>query len=398
MSLYHLVYIDRNFIDCRYPNKPSDGDSFYTHGFSSIYARQFKKYNPEIVVECWKADPRINRIIEKEIEGVFYRMFPSLNLGKIGQYSHKMVRFLKKWVKINPSTIFNISSFDHLLFYSLALNLKNFPLVVQNHGESTVIYKTTIKRGLKKICFSLLTHLEYSCFRNIDLLYVLDERIKRWLPANQFQPVIKVSTTGVDENIFLPLDKTEAKKMLGLDPEKKYIIYVGRLNYTKRPDLLIDVYTELKKERNDVELILAGHEATDPLYQKARESGAILYGVIRQSELYKYLSAASVYVLVQLDKSIPFGGIGMLSIQALLCETPIIGDTVKAFPESDRGKIGIETRDYTQIKVGILKLLNGEFVFDNLRKRALKHYSWKIISNGNANDYMHLINNKRTHS
>jgi glycosyltransferase involved in cell wall biosynthesis len=392
MNDYKVVYIDRNFIDDRYPNKPSDGDSFYTHGFSSLYAREFKKYNPEITVECWKADPCINKAIEKEIQGVYYRMFPSWNLGKIGQYSPKMIRFLNKLVKINFSTVFNISSFDHLLFYSLALNLKNYPLVVQHHGEATAIYKLTIKKGLKKVYFSLLTHLEKRCFRNIDLLYVLDDRIKKWLPDNKNQLDIKVSTTGVDENVFIPLDKTEAKKIIGLDPKKKYLLYVGRLNHTKRPDLLIDVYNALKKERNDVGLILAGHETTDPLYPIARESGAILYGVIQQGELYKYLSAATVYVLAQLDRSIPFGGIGMLSVQALLCQTPIIGGTVEVFPEIDREKIGIATFEYIQLKEGILKIINGEFKNNNFREYAQKYYSWEMISKASAKDYVTLIN------
>ncbi len=390
---YTVVYIDRNFIDNRYPNKPSDGTSFYTHGFGSIYAREFKKYNPEITVECWKADPRISDAIDNEFQGVCYRMFPSWNLGKIGQYSPKMIRFLKKWANLNPYTVYNISSFDHLLFYFLALNLKNYPLVVQNHGEATALYKTSISKGLKKIYFKLLTHLEKRCFKNIDLLYVLDERIKNWLPNGPRQFPVKVSTTGIDEEIFIPLDKTDAKKLIGLNPQKKYLLYVGRLNLTKRPDLLIDVYSAMKKERNDIELILAGHETTDPFYTKARESGAILFGVIKQNEIYKYLSAASVYVLAQLDKSIPFGGIGMLSVQALLCNTPIVGETVKNIPSEIRDKVGIVADSESTIYTCLRSIINGSIKFENLRKLAIEHYSWRNIANHTRMHYDSIIKN-----
>lgn len=394
-SSYQVVYIDRNFISDRYPNKPTDGDKFFTYGFASLYARQFKKYNPDIHVECWKADPRIRLIAEKEIEGVYYRMFPSLNFGRFGQYSKQMIRFLKNWNREKTNTIFNISSFDHLLFYSLALKLKYQPLVVQNHGESTALYKTTIKKGLIKIYFILLANLEKLCLRNIDLVYVLDERIKDWLPEVISPNKVKISTTGVDETLFRPIDKIQAKLELGLDINKKYIIYVGRLNTTKHPDMLIDIYTELKKGRKDLELILAGHEKSDPFYIKGKESGALMYGKILQTELYKYLSAACAYVLAKLDESIPFGGIGMLSVQALLCETPIIGSTVAAFPEIDRKLVGIVASDQKSLKNAIVDIIDEEKHYSNLREKALKYYSWKCISFNTATDYLMLLNKSR---
>ncbi|MBK7380873.1 MAG: glycosyltransferase [Ignavibacteriales bacterium] len=139
--------------------------------------------------------------------------------------------------------------------------------------------------------------MEWYAFKFIDVFFVLDKRIINYLPKSNKKIKIEVSTTGVDEEIFIPIDKKEARRMLGLNPDQKYILYIGSLNYTKRPDILIDIYEEIKKERNDVELILAGNEKSDPLYQKAKNSAAILYGKILQTELYKYLSAADVYVL-----------------------------------------------------------------------------------------------------
>ena len=64
---------------------------------------------------------------------------------------------------------------------------------------------------------------------------------------------------------FDPLSKQEARLQLDLDPGKKYLLYIGKLNYTKNPDILIDIFAEIRKDRNDIELLIAGTNEGDPL-------------------------------------------------------------------------------------------------------------------------------------
>lgn len=379
--MYRVIYIDYSSGDKRYPNTLNDGDKFYTYGFGSIYARKFKKYNPGINVECWKADSRINTIYKKTIENVNYIIFPAIKFGKLGNYSSKLIAHLIKELKTGNETIFNISSIRHLLFYSLAFRLRNFPLVVQHHGESSAIHKTKINIGLRKLYYAFQIPLEKISFNSMDLFFVLDERIKDYLPRSNNKLKVELSTTGVDEEIFHPIDKIEAKRILGWDVKKKHILYVGRLNYTKRTDILIDIYEEFKKVgKKDIELVLAGHEKDDLLYKKAEESGAILYPKILQTELYKFLSAADIYILPLLSEEIPFGGIGMLSVQALCCNTPIVGATVESFPVGDRDKIGLVAKDHNSISDAIDQIISRKKEFIKLRMYALKYYSWESIS------------------
>jgi len=389
---YKVIYIDYNFVDKRYPNSVEHGDSFFTYGFGALYARKFKKYNPDIEVECWKTDPRIDKIYEKTIENVKFIVFPSITFGKLGQYSRALNKYLKDYLKKSPKTIFNVSSIRHLLFYSIAFLLKKTPLVVQHHGEATAIYKYKINKGLKKLWYALQIPVEWYAFKSVDLFFVLDKNIIQYLPKSNKKIKIELSTTGVDEELFRPLDKIEAKKILGWDINKKHILYVGRLNYTKRPDILIDIYEEFKKEgKNDIELVLAGNEIDDPLYERAVKSGAIIYGKILQTELYKYLSAADVYVLPLLSEKIPFGGIGMLSVQAVLCNTPIVGSTVNSFPENDRSKVGIVAKNHNDIKEAILNIINRKIIYEDIRNLAIKYYSWENISKITRSFYSKFI-------
>ena len=123
----------------------------------------------------------------------------------------------------------------------------------------------------------------------------------------------------------------------------------------------------------------------------AEESGAVLYPKILQTELYKYLSAADIYVLPLLSEAIPFGGIGMLSVQALYCNTPIVGSTVASFPASELDKVGMVANNKENIKIAILEIVDMKRNFLNLREIAIKHYSWENISKQTLNSYKQIV-------
>ncbi|MDA3872146.1 MAG: glycosyltransferase [Candidatus Marinimicrobia bacterium] len=352
-------------------------------------SRKFKEYNHDIKVECWKTDYKAKRIYERKISGVTFKIFPAYNIKRLGNYSPKLLRYIKKEMLKNKKVIFNIESFRHLLFYSVALKLKNYPLVVQNNGEAPAVYKATISKGIKKLYYLAQIPFEKKAFKNVDLIYILDNHIREFLPHNE--TVIKQQTLGVMPEIFVPLNKKAARRLLNLDPDKKYLLYVGRLNYTKRADLLIDVFNELKKERQDIELIIAGTKKDDPLYNYAREAGAKIYGLIMHTELYKYLAAADVYVLPKYTKTHSFGGIGLLPLEALLCNTPVIGGSLQNFSHDNRNAVGFAVSEKDQIKEAILKIIDGKVTFDNLREIAIKHYSWENIIRRTYNDFREIL-------
>ena len=388
--MYKVIYIDR--IADRSPNVASnikDEDNYFTIGWGGICSRKFKEFNPDVKVECWKTDYKSQKIYEREISGVIFKIFPAYHIKHLGDYSRSLLGNLRKELKSNEPTIIHITSFRHLLFYSIALKLKDYPLAVQNNGESSALYKVKISRGIKKLFYFLQMMLEKKSFRNIDLLYILDERLKAFLP--QSGAVIKKQTLGIMPERLTPLNKKEARHLLNLEPDKKYILYVGKLNSTKRPDILIDLYKDLKKERDDVELIIAGTKEGDPLINYALEAGVKVYGRIIHTDIYKYLSAADVYILPKYSVEHIFGGIGLLPVEALLCNTPIIGGSLENFPQEYRESVGLAVSDKEEMKNAIYKIIDKKITFNHLREIALKHYSWEKIIEKTSKDYKELL-------
>lgn len=371
------------------PNNIKDGNNYFTYGWAGITSRKFKEYNPEVTVECWKTDYKSKQIYSREISGVKFFIYPAIRIKYFGDYSRSLLRSLNKEIKKKVPTIIHVTSFRHLLFYIIAHKLKKYPLVVQNNGESSAIYKVKISKGIKRLLYLLHLLLGKRAFKNIDLLYILDERIKEYLPETN--AVIRKQTLGVIPERFVPLPKNEAKQLLGLDPNKKYLLYVGKLNYTKRPDILIDIYRDLKKTRSDLELLILGAQKDDPLHNIAVDSGATVLGIIPHSEIYKYLSASDVYILSRYSTEHIFGGIGLLPVEALLCNTPVIGESLKNFPQNYQHAVGFAVSDPEEIKNAILKIIDNQISFNGLREIAIENYSWEKIIKHTEQDYRELI-------
>lgn len=77
---------------------------------------------------------------------------------------------------------------------------------------------------------------------------------------------ITVIPNGIDTKLFYPMDKTEAKKLLSLDPDKKTILFGGIsaiADPRKGGDLLAESLSMLSKEypKDSIELLIFGAES-----------------------------------------------------------------------------------------------------------------------------------------
>lgn len=389
---YKVIYLDRNFVSGRdYKYSPNDGDGFFTIGFGGIHSRKFKQFNPDIEVECWKVDNRIRSIYEKNISGVKFIIFPGVYIKKLGHYSVLLKRKIHEEILLGHPVIFNLSSCKHLLFYQIASELKKVPFVIQAHGETTARFDLKIRKGiLRKVKALIEIPIENIAFKNVDNYFALDSRIGDWLPRGS-QKKNLVMTIGVNEDMFPDYSKKEARIQLKLEQNKKYILYIGILAYHKRVDLLLEAFNEIKPLYPEVELLIAGNFTNDVLYQEAVNTGAIICGRVLNTEIYKYLYAADCYVLPDLLPIHTFGGIGELPVQALLCNTPIVGGTVRNIAEDLRVHVGIFTQSKEDLVKALVKIIRKEVMFSNMRKIAIENFSWENISQKTRVEYDRLI-------
>lgn len=136
---------------------------------------------------------------------------------------------------------------------------------------------------------------------------------------------------GVDSSIFRLRNKAEAKAEVGLDPQRKHIVYVGRLERRKGVYELMEAFSALAQRRQDVDLVLVGDgEDTEACKRWSETMGgrAILTGNVGPNDVAAYYAASDVTTLPSYAEGTP-----NCVIEALASGRPVVATSVGGVPD-----------------------------------------------------------------
>lgn len=149
---------------------------------------------------------------------------------------------------------------------------------------------------------------------------------------------VTVVPCGVNTSLFQPVDKMEARARLGLGPDERIVVYIGRILPRKDVDNIICALGSLSvKGDGPVRLVVVGGENVDPnsptnleirrlrrlSSQKGVSDRVWFTGNRPQSDLKHFYSAADVCATTPWYE--PFG---MVPLEAMACGTPVIASDV----------------------------------------------------------------------
>ena len=118
--------------------------------------------------------------------------------------------------------------------------------------------------------------------------------------------------------------QTQAQSALGLDPSKKYVVFVGRLTSIKRPERLIDLARFLKVKYPDSWLLIAGAgELLESLSAQAENEVLPVTFLGWRKDIGTILSASDIAILCSDNEGIP-----LTLIQASQAGLPIVSTDV----------------------------------------------------------------------
>ena len=154
---------------------------------------------------------------------------------------------------------------------------------------------------------------------------------------------IEVIPPGVDLTLFKPVDAGLARRDLGL-PDKRTILYVGRIEPLKGLDILLRSVALLQGAADTHLLIVGGNAEEDAELERLKTLALSLNisdivtfaGSVDQEELPAFYSAADVFALPSWYESF-----GLVALEAMSCGTPVVVSRVgglKTFVE--HGKTG----------------------------------------------------------
>ena len=194
------------------------------------------------------------------------------------------------------------------------------PYVLQAHGSVPRIIEN---KGLKYL-FDIF--FGYKILRDASKVIAVsnvevDQYIKMGVPKEK----IVVVPNGIDVNSFIDLpEKGTFGKQYGIS-EKYIVLFLGRLNEIKGIEFLIESFAELRKEMNDVILVLAGY---DDGYKAKAEILINKFNLTEQVYFTGFIDgidkfAAYVDADVLVYPSI-FEIFGLVPFEAILSGTPVI--------------------------------------------------------------------------
>lgn len=188
------------------------------------------------------------------------------------------------------------------------------------------------------------------------------------------------------DNFGKAMEKGDAKKILGLDPSKKYILFFGIIRDYKGLDLLLEAFAKSSEKLNDVRLLIAGeYYSNEEKYQKMiadlhlGEKVKVVNSFIKDSEVTRYFSAADI--VAQPYKHATQSGVTQIAYHF---ETPILVTNVGGLPEMvPHEKVGyVVEPDPSEIANALQDFFanNKENFFRENLKTEKQKYSWDKLS------------------
>ena len=146
--------------------------------------------------------------------------------------------FKTPFLKISKDTIIHVQRPD-ALFPFVLFKRKN-PKVCTIHGIPGV----SIRKRKDRVTSGTFNILERFGIKRADRVIVVDTRAREHYlrEFRQLKGKIDVIPTGIDPEVFKPMDKKSARKKHGFNPTEKIILYMGRLEGEKRVDMIIESF------------------------------------------------------------------------------------------------------------------------------------------------------------
>jgi D-inositol-3-phosphate glycosyltransferase len=221
---------------------------------------------------------------------------------------------------------------------------------------------------------------------------------------------VTVIPPGVDASHFYPISADEARQFIGLAPDDRMILFVGRIEPLKGVATLIQAVAclALKNLKEPVHLAVIGGDPeaiTDEMSEEMVRlqklcdeltvgKMVVFLGKRGQDTLPYYYSAAEVVVMPSFYESF-----GMVALEAMACGTPVIASQVGglAFLVQD-GITGytVPAEDHIALCEKLTALLGEESLRRQMGRNAAEYaqsYDWGIIAGKIIEVYKRMVGN-----
>ncbi len=260
--------------------------------------------------------------------------------------------------------------------------------------------------------------IEKTAYRNADGIIAVSDSMKRDVIDLYDVPQERISVipNGIDPDEYAPVDKPDVLRRHGVDPERPYVLFVGRITRQKGIVHLVNAIPLLDDGMQVV--LCAGAPDTQEIAQEmnaaveqARAAGkheiVWIAEMLPRDEVIAIYGGADVFVCPSVYE--PFG---IINLEAMACETAVVasavggipsivvdGETGLLVPLEAKGPADFEPRNPQEFSRGLANAVNTLMSDSETRsemgrrgrRRVLQQYSWRAIAGQTVDFYKQLL-------
>ena len=250
-------------------------------------------------------------------------------------------------------------------------------------------------RGNASICFfekSLRRKMVLNSLRFIDHIVTVSNDLKEKLISSYriSDQKITVIGNGINSREFYKSNKNEARKICGLESEKKYILSLSRLSFEKGIVYLLKAFASIKTD--NVILLIGGEGPQKKQLQKITHdlnihSNVHFIGGIPHAETIHWYNASDVYCLPSLWEGCP-----NTIIEALACGTPVVSTLVGGIPDLVNSKAGylVPPKDSNALAYALESAIKRDWNFSEITAIGQSN-SWDHVADRTIEVYRRVL-------
>jgi alpha-maltose-1-phosphate synthase len=218
---------------------------------------------------------------------------------------------------------------------------------------------------------------------------------------------VRVVHNGVDAEAYRPVQAPDTLRALGVDPDRRYALFVGRITRQKGLPHLLAAAEQLPQ---DAGLVLCAGAADTPAERQqvadaverlqARRSGVVwIEQMLPREQLVPLIGGATVFVCPSV-----YEPLGIVNLEAAACGTAVVASAVGGIPEVvDDGRTGLlvpydegdPTAFESGLAAGIATLLadpdRAAAMGAAGRERVLSEFGWPAIAQQTVQVYSDVL-------
>ena len=330
----------------------------------------------DVVWNAFSLKPQITEALH-EVTGCKVRFWRSPLVHRLLWRAFWLPRCARRWSRLYPfyAPVASYLSILSLQFMSAVLRDRPDVIMLQDYatGRFDVLVVLAKLLGIPTIAVHTGSHPEhykgklakYWSIRNVDRIVVSSRDEYEMLATRYRVPraQLTVVLTPIDITVFRPMDRDAACRAAGLDPAKRYALFVGRFDDgVKRISAIIRAFAEATKHHSQTELLIVGNGPPEErkivdkaIAQHAPGRVRLLGWTSDKEQLACIYNVAECLVLASAREGFP-----TVVGEAMACGIPVLASRVGGVPELvAHGETGwlFEPRD----DAALTKLLGAVF-------------------------------------